>query len=114
PVITRALNFSKVQMREIRRTVVQFRPRLIDIRAEGSKPEIDVKPQFDHDPVDQRKANQAIDRLISARGKLTRPLSHLSLRLRSILSEQQWRELQRRRPGLEDDEKSALESPVQK
>ena len=53
---------------------------------------------FDQNPVDPGKANLAIDRLIAARSDLTRTLSELSLKLRMVLTEQQWQELQRRRP----------------
>ena len=99
PVITRQLNLTNVQRQQIRGSVMQFRPHLIDVRAEISKAEIDLEAQFDHDPVDQAKANQAIERLIAARSDLTRTLSQLSLKLRTVLTEQQWRDLQRLRPG---------------
>ncbi len=112
PVITRQLNLTNVQRQQIRATVLQFRPHLIDVRAEISKAEIDLEAQFDRDPVDQAKANQAIERLIAARSDLTRTLSQLSLKLRTVLTEQQWRDLQRLRLGPEDSPSS--ESPGQK
>ena len=92
------LNLTPSQTQQIRSTVKQFRPRLIDVRAEVAKAEIDLEAQFSHDPVDQTKANAAIERLIGARGELTRLLSQLSLKLRTVLTEQQWVELQKRRP----------------
>jgi Spy/CpxP family protein refolding chaperone len=104
PVVARQLNLSNVQRQQIRATVVQFRPHLIDIRAEVNKAEIDLEAQFDHDPVDQTKANQAIERLIAARADLTRTLSQMSLKLRTVLTEQQWRDLQRLRPGKEEEQ----------
>ena len=113
PVITRQLNLTNLQRQQIRATIIQFRPHLIDIRAEISKAEIDVEAQFDHDPVDQAKANQAIERLIAARSDLTRTLSQLSLKLRTVLTEQQWRDLQRLRPG-QGEELLPSESPAQK
>ena len=60
---------------------------------------MDLEAQFERDPVDQVRANQAIERLIAARSDLTRTLSQLSLKLRTLLSEQQWHELQRLRPA---------------
>jgi Spy/CpxP family protein refolding chaperone len=99
PVIAKQLNLTNVQRQQIRSTVMQYRPRLIDIRAEVNKAEIDLQAQFDHDPVDQAQANQAIERLIAARTDLTRTLSQMSLKLRTVLTEQQWRDLQRLRPG---------------
>jgi Spy/CpxP family protein refolding chaperone len=113
PVVTKQLNLTNVQRQQIRSTVLQFRPHLIDIRAEVSKAEIDLEAQFDHDPVDQAKANQAIERLIAARTDLTRTLSQLSLKLRTVLTEQQWRDLQRLRPG-QGEELPASEIPTQK
>ena len=104
PVVARQLNLTNVQRQQIRATVVQFRPHLIDIRAEVNKAEIDLQTEFDHDPVDQTKANQAIERLIAARADLTRTLSQMSLKLRSVLTEQQWRDLQRLRPGKEEEQ----------
>lgn len=110
PVITRQLNLTNVQRQQIRITVTQFRPRLLEIRAEVSRAETDLQAQFDHDPVDEAKTNQAIERLIAARADLTRTLSQLSLKLRTVLTEQQWRDLQRLRPGQVEDAPSS-ESP---
>jgi len=98
PEIRKDLKLTPQQERQIRATVQQFRPHLIDVRAEVNKSEIDLQAQFDHDPVDQIKATQAIEHLIAARSDLTRTLSELSLRLRVVLTEWQWQELQRRRP----------------
>ena len=113
PVVTRQLNLTNVQRQQIRATVMQFRPHLIDIRAEVTKAEIDLQAQFDHDPVDQGKANQAIERLIAARTDLTRTLSQMSLKLSTVLTEQQWRDLQRLRPG-QGEELPGVESPAPK
>jgi len=107
------LNLTNVQRQQIRATVIEYRPHLIDIRAEVSKAEIDLEAQFDHEPVDQAKANQAIERLIAARADLTRTLSQMSLKLRTVLTEQQWRDLQRLRPG-QGEEQPAAESAGQK
>jgi Spy/CpxP family protein refolding chaperone len=113
PVVTKQLNLTNVQRQQIRSAVLQFRPHLMDIRGEVTKAEIDLQAEFDHDPVDQAKANQAIERLISARADLTRTLSQLSLKLRTVLTEQQWRDLQRLRPG-QIEEQPTSESPAPK
>jgi Spy/CpxP family protein refolding chaperone len=114
PGIRQDLKLSNEQQRQIRVTVTQFRPRLIDIRAEVNKAEIDLAAQFDHDPVDQARAGQAIEHLISARSDLTRTLSQLSLKLRTVLTEQQWQELQRLRPGPGETPGQPNEYPPQK
>ncbi len=108
--VVKNLNLSQAQKQQIHATVQQFRVHLIDVRAEVAKAEIDLEEQFNRDPVDQQKANQAIERLIAARTDLTRTLSQMSLKLRMVLTEQQWRELQRLRPMPGQD--SAVESPT--
>ncbi|MGH9666992.1 MAG: hypothetical protein ACRD9L_21415, partial [Bryobacteraceae bacterium] len=48
--------------------------------------------------VDEQRAQAAIDKLAAARSELTLAFSELSLRLRMIVTSEQWHELQRRRP----------------
>ena len=98
PEIRRDLNLSPQQQRQIQATVRDFRPHLIDVRAAVERAEVELQAQFDRDPIDEARTNQAIGRLIEARSDLTRTLSELSLKLRMVLTEKQWQELQRRRP----------------
>ncbi|HYL38884.1 MAG TPA: periplasmic heavy metal sensor [Bryobacteraceae bacterium] len=114
PEIRKDLKLSNEQQRQIRATVTQFRPHLIELRAEVNKAEIDLAAQFDHDPVDQAKADQAIEHLIAARSDLTRTLSQLSLRLRVALTEEQWQQLQRLRPAPGQGANQPNEYPQQK
>ena len=115
PEIRQDLKLTPQQQRQIQMTVNQFRPRLIEIRKEVNQAEIELQMQFDHDPVDPSKANLAIERLIFARGDLTRTLSQLSLKLRTLLTEDQWAELQRRRPFPGDNSgPSEVPAPAQK
>jgi len=109
--VVKNLNLSQSQKQQIHSTVQQFRVHLIDVRAEVAKAEIDLEEQFNRDPVDQQKANQAIERLIAARTDLTRTLSQMSLKLRMVLNEQQWRELQRLRPMPGQDAPTPTELP---
>ncbi len=98
PEIRRDLNLTPVQERQIQAAVKQFRPHLIDVRADVEKAEIELQMEFDRDPVDPARTNQAIGRLIEARSDLTRTLSELSLKLRTVLTARQWQQLQQRRP----------------
>ena len=101
--VARTLNLTNPQRREIRETVAQYRPRLMELRVEVNKAEANLQDQFDQDPVDNAKVSQAIERLVTARGDLTRTLSQMSLKLRVLLTAQQWQQLQRNRPGRGDD-----------
>lgn len=98
PQIARDLNLSPWQREQIRTTVQQYRPHLLNVRAAVNQAEQALAEQFNRNPVDPGKTNEAIERLVDARSDLTRTLTRLSLKLRLVLTEQQWQELQRRRP----------------
>ncbi|MGB6941535.1 MAG: periplasmic heavy metal sensor [Bryobacteraceae bacterium] len=98
PKIARDLNLSPAQREQIRATVQQYRPHLLNVRLEVNQAEQALTDQFNRSPVDPAKTNEAIERLVDARSDLTRTLTQLSLKLRLILTEEQWQELQRRRP----------------
>jgi Spy/CpxP family protein refolding chaperone len=114
PEIAKDLNLTTAQRQQIRATVQQYRPHLLNVRSEVNRAEQELADQFNREPVDMAKANEAIERLVDARSDLTRTITQLSLKLRLVLSEQQWQELQRRRPGPGEDATLAPESPAQK
>ncbi len=94
--IIRGLNLNADQMREMRTTVRDYRPRLQELRVSVQKAEQDLETVFNTDPLDSQKANEAIDRLVAARADLTRTLSQMGLKLRAVLTLQQWQEVQKR------------------
>lgn len=97
PIVSE-LNLTEEQRKQVQETVQQFRTKLIDQRAAVAKAEDDAEEIFNDDNVDPKKANEAIERLIAARSDLTRTFVQMSLRLRLILTPEQWKELRRRRP----------------
>jgi Spy/CpxP family protein refolding chaperone len=103
PEIARNLNLTPTQREQIRAVVQQYRPHLLNVRSEVDQAEQALAEQFDRNPVNAAKTNEAIERLVDARSDLTRTLTQLSLKLRLVLTEQQWEELQRRRPGPDAD-----------
>jgi Spy/CpxP family protein refolding chaperone len=100
------LDLSDAQRKEIRSTVREYRGHLLDLREAVQRTDSDLEMLLNASPVDQRKATEAIDRLANARAELTRTLSQMTLRLRGILTDEQWQQLQQRaserRPGLPD------------
>lgn len=95
--LTQDINLSEDQRAKIRDTIREFRPKLIDLRASLEKAEIDTEEALNDDVFDQRRANDAIERLVGARGEMTRLMSQMSIRLRATLTAEQWKELQRKR-----------------
>lgn len=99
--LVRDLNLTEDQRQQIRNTVRDYRSRLIDLRAAVEKAEGEVGDVFNDPSIDQRRGMEAIDRLIAARGELTRAISEMTLKLRLVLTREQWQELQRRRQQAE-------------
>ncbi len=94
--IVQNMDLSEMQRKEIRGTVRQYRGHLMDLREAVQRADSDLEVALGENPLDQRKANEAIERLATARGELTRTLSQMTLRLRTILTNEQWQELQKR------------------
>jgi Spy/CpxP family protein refolding chaperone len=90
------LNLSDAQKTEIRNVVRDQRARLLELRSSILKAEQDLQVIFAEAAVDQKKANEAIDRLAAGRADLTRTLSQMTLKMRTILTADQWDQLQKR------------------
>jgi len=90
------LNLSDTQKTDINGIVKDYRSKMMDLRSTMEKADKDVAAAFGENPVDQRKANDAIEKLAASRGELTRALSQMSLKLRLVLTADQWQELQQR------------------
>ncbi len=95
----RELNLSPQQTREMRQTLKEYRPRLLELRAAVLKAEQDLENEFNHDPVDMQRSNAVIERLVAARAELSRTLSQMGLKLRTVLTMQQWQEVEKRFPA---------------
>lgn len=97
-LIVRQLNLRPSQVQQIRGAINQYRARLLKGRANVLEAEDNLEQQFNRDQVDSDKTREAIEQLITARSEMTRSLSELSLKLRLLLSPDQWKQLQRLRP----------------
>jgi Spy/CpxP family protein refolding chaperone len=94
--VAQDLNLTDAQKTDINAIVKDYRPKMMDLRAAMQKADSDVEAAFGENPVDQRKASDAIEKLAAARGDLTRALSQMSLKLRTVLTVEQWQDLERR------------------
>jgi Spy/CpxP family protein refolding chaperone len=94
--IVQNLDLTQAQRKDIRGTVRDYRGHLMDLREAVQRADSDLEIALGENPLDQRKANDAIEHLATARGELTRTLSQMTLRLRTILTSDQWQELQKR------------------
>jgi len=94
--IVRNLDLSPEQQRQIRETVRECRDRLIELRANVQKAEAGLQDQMNEDRVDETKANEAVERVVATRGDLLRAVSRMTVRLRAVLTPEQWQRLRRR------------------
>jgi Spy/CpxP family protein refolding chaperone len=104
--VAKDLNLTPDQMRRIRQTVREYRNKLVDLRAGVEKAELDLQDVFEDEHIDPKKAGAAVEGLAQARGNLTRAFSQMSLDLRVVLTQQQWKELQKRREEIETERKA--------
>jgi Spy/CpxP family protein refolding chaperone len=97
--VAKELNLTDVQTKQLAQIQEDFRPRMKTVRDEVNRAEAAVDAAFNEDPVDDAKAEEAINRLAAARGELTKAVSQMDLKLRKVLTAQQWQQLNNRGRG---------------
>jgi Spy/CpxP family protein refolding chaperone len=98
--IANDLNLSEDQKKQIRSIVQEYRDRLVDQRAALQKADMQFGDLFAEESPNPAKVDQVIEQLVAARADLTRTMSRMTLRLRAVLTPQQFEELQKRRPRM--------------
>ena len=115
--VVRDLGLSDEQNKQIRATVAESRDRLIQLRGAVDSAEAVLRDAMDEDKVDSRRAQAAIEKVVTTHAEMMRAVAEMSLKLRVILTSAQWQELQRREsqpppplPGQPQKKKSPRES----
>ena len=98
PVASGLKNLTVEQRNRINAIVAEYRDRLVNERMEAEKAEHELDAIFNADLVDFSRGSAAIDRLVKARADVTRDVSEMTLRLRRVLTAEQWRTLQAQQP----------------
>jgi len=98
--VSREIGLTDEQRSRVQEVVREYRDKLIDLRGALEKAEAALGDAFNEENFDARRATDAAERIAKTRAELTSVLSQMSIRLRSILTLQQWREIQRRRPQM--------------
>jgi Spy/CpxP family protein refolding chaperone len=96
--MTRDMNLTDQQRQQIRTILREARGPMIDLRGAVEKAEAELEDLFNDESAGQQRTSEAVEKLVKARGDMTRAFAQLSLRLRGVLTTQQWQELQKRRP----------------
>jgi Spy/CpxP family protein refolding chaperone len=96
--VSKEIGLTDDQRARVEKVVREYRNKLIDLRGALEKAEADLGDAFNEENFDLKRASEAADRVAKSRADLSAAMSQMSVRLRSVLTVQQWRELQRRRP----------------
>jgi hypothetical protein len=84
------------QMVKIRQIVRSYRDRLFDASNTASKADAELKHILSEASVNSAAARPVIERLAEARANTTRLFTQMSVELRSVLTQDQWRQLVKR------------------
>lgn len=103
--IGNGLVLSEAQRDRINSIVSEFRDRLTMERQDAERAEREFESVVNADTVDSRRGWLAIDQLVKARGVFTKDISTMTLRLRAVLTADQWRTLQERQGARSEHEK---------
>ncbi len=90
------LNLSEAQQKDISTICRESFKKMSDLRETWNKAEAELQAAFDESPVDQRKSNDAIEHLAAARLDLFRATSQMDLKIRTVLTDEQWQALKTR------------------
>jgi Spy/CpxP family protein refolding chaperone len=99
--VAHGLTLSDAQRDRINHIVGEYRERLTQERQEAEKAEREFESVVNAETVDFQRGRIAIDLLVKARGVFTQDISQMTLRLRAVLTADQWRSLQSRLGGRE-------------
>ncbi len=92
--IVSKLQLSEEQVRKIEDTYLNHRLKLIDLRANLEKQEVQLEPLLDADRPDEGKVATQIDEITAARGRLEKENALMMLAIRRVLTVDQWKKLQ--------------------
>jgi len=88
------LGLSEAQVGQIEQAFLAHRLRLVDLRADLEKQELNLQPLLDVDQPDEAKVTAQIDLITAARGRLEKENASMLLAIRRVLSVEQWKRLQ--------------------
>ena len=94
PKIADRLKLTDEQRKEFDNILLQHREKLIDLRANVEKAELEMEPLVRADQPDEGKILAQIDKVAQARAELEKANARYLLALRSKLTPEQWKEVQ--------------------
>ncbi len=96
--IAAELNLTDAQRQQVDGIQREYRTKMIDGRAAMEKAELTLEDAMNAEPFDLRKATDAANKVADARNDMTRNLTQMGLRMRAVLTKDQWEKARARTP----------------
>lgn len=87
------LKLADQQKQQLEKTFLDYRLKLVDLRAEVERQELKLQPLIDADQVNDGQISTALNALIAARGKLELTNAMMNISMRQVLTIEQWKQL---------------------
>jgi Spy/CpxP family protein refolding chaperone len=92
--VVKELQLSDAQVKQIEQTFLDYRLKLIDLRADVERQETKLQPLLEADQPNEQQVGSQVDAVVAARGKLEKTNTMMMLAIRRVLSVDQWKKLQ--------------------
>jgi len=91
--VVKELQLSDAQVKQIEQTFLDYRLKLIDLRADVERQETKLQPLLEADQPNEQQVGSQVDAVVAARGKLEKTNTMMMLAIRHVLSVEQWKKL---------------------
>jgi len=92
--VVKELQLSDAQVKQIEQTFLDYRLKLIDLRADVERQETKLQPLLEADQPNEQQVGSQVDAVVAARGRLEKANTMMMLAIRRVLSVEQWKKLQ--------------------
>jgi len=91
--VVKELQLTDAQVKQIEQTFLDYRLKLIDLRADLEKQETKLQPLLEADQPNEQQVGSQVDAVVAARGRLEKTNTMMMLAIRHVLSVEQWKKL---------------------
>jgi len=92
--VVKELQLTDAQVKQIEQTFLEYRLKLIDLRADVERQETKLQPLLEADQPNEQQVGSQVDAVVAARGRLEKANTMMMLAIRRVLSVEQWKKLQ--------------------
>lgn len=92
--IAKELNLTDAQQKQLEKTFLDHRMKLVDLHADLERQELKLEPLISADSVDESAVSNQLDQVVAARGRLEKSNAMMFVSMRKVLNQDQWKKLQ--------------------